>query len=141
MAKNYTFSVNLSSLNVGDICHLSGSMHDHFSGAGHAYAYPDTTFTWQASNVFTYSGTWNSYTVNYTVTLTSNSQTISMSEPSGMQSYGGWLEASVKVYKVDSPWVAAQKAYKKQNGAWVEITDMSEVFDPNVSYQKAEEAN
>ena len=49
---------------------------------------------------------------------------------------GGAGPTQVLYFKSNGVWVAATKAYKKVNGAWVEQSDLSSVFNPTANYVK-----
>lgn len=127
-----TFNIaTLSQFNNGDLCHVIGHVGIMDSGVARAVASIDSTFFWSNNNEITASGTWTGHgSASYTITLTSSQLIFNYTATWS----SGWSDVNLQVYKVTSPWVAAQKAYKKQNGAWVEIMDMSQVFDANTSY-------
>jgi len=49
---------------------------------------------------------------------------------------GGAGPTQTLYFKNNGVWVSATKAYKKVNGAWVEQSDLSSVFDPTANYVK-----
>lgn len=130
---------DLSIFANGDSCRVSGYVGD-YNGAPVPEVSFNETFTWSSSsNVREYygTGTYSNYAVRITLTST---QVVAQGGHylSGQWSWtSGYMLYNFTVYWVPpSPWSKVSRAFKKQNGVWVEVTDMSQVFDPNVSYQK-----
>ena len=48
---------------------------------------------------------------------------------------GGGGEEKAVYFKTNSSWVKATRAYKKVNGAWVQQTDITNLFDPSTHYK------
>ena len=51
---------------------------------------------------------------------------------------GAWVEATDVLLKVNNAWQSVSNAYKKVNGTWVEQDDKSAMFDTNAIYKKGE---
>ncbi len=134
----YTQSVNLSSLSIGDTCHISGGVSLRFSGVSHGSAGFNSFLTWSSSNTLSATGTWSTYTYTYTITLTSSSFTIVAEVDDDRYSYGGDMSLSFYIYKSTDPWLKVSKAYKKVSGSWVEQSDLTTVFDPTKHYKKGD---
>lgn len=133
----HTQTADLSSFAIGDICYVSGSVSLKSDSAKRYIFTIRDIFEWSTSNIRTYE--YQSAT-HYIVTLTLTASQLTLGYSYGSITNQTPISAGLAIYKkTDFAWQPAQKAYKKQNGVWVEITDMSQVFDPNVSYQKAEQ--
>lgn len=80
--------------------------------------------TWEVT--YSTGGGITHYTYTYTVT---GNATIAVT-------IGGGGQTAVLYFKDNGSWVAAVKAYKKVNGAWVEQSDLSTVFDSTTNWRK-----
>ena len=74
--------------------------------------------------------TYESDGVTYVYTLTNISQNHTIVVANGS------IQDTI-YFKDNSSWVPASKVYKKINGIWVQQTDLTNVFDPQVNYVKA----
>lgn len=134
---NNWVSMDLSSFNNGDICHIVGTVGAEDSGVfGRAVDINDT-FVWSSTNSYTATNGTNSYTLEFI----STGLRVTNASNYGPYVIGQNINNPLMIYKGSSgAWTQYSKVYLKVNGSWVEqaSSTWSTLFNTNTNYRKME---